>query len=121
MPTIIPLDDVTGNPKSVYDHRHRPWPEAKIGTHHNVAVYTSTTAAPDKAEEAPKDFDFKPSINQDCPEEERADIEETLRENVDCFARDGIADIVKVNTTESLCRQYEELKYYDATLLTMSK
>ncbi|EFX64248.1 hypothetical protein DAPPUDRAFT_118348, partial [Daphnia pulex] len=51
--------------------------------------YTSTTTAPDKAEEAPKDFDFKPSINQDCPEEERADIEETLRDNVDCFARDG--------------------------------
>ncbi len=77
-PTSIPLDDVTGNPKSVYDHQHRPWPEAKTGTHHNVAVYTSTTTAPDKAEEAPKDFDFKPSINQDCPEEERADIEETL-------------------------------------------
>ena len=28
-PTVIPLDDVTGNPESVYDHRHLPWPEPK--------------------------------------------------------------------------------------------
>lgn len=28
-PTVIPLDDVTGNPESVYDHRNLPWPEPK--------------------------------------------------------------------------------------------
>ena len=30
IPTTIPLDDVTGNPESVYDHRHIPWPEPKV-------------------------------------------------------------------------------------------
>jgi hypothetical protein len=29
-PVVIPLDDVTGNPESVYDHRHLPWPEPKL-------------------------------------------------------------------------------------------
>lgn len=40
IPTVIPLDDVTGNPESVYDHRHLPWPEPKtqmyMGPSHHV-------------------------------------------------------------------------------------
>ncbi|KAI9564550.1 hypothetical protein GHT06_008289 [Daphnia sinensis] len=39
-PTIIPLDDVTGNPESVYDHRHLPWPEPKtMRPQHPMAPY----------------------------------------------------------------------------------
>lgn len=32
-PTVIPLDDVTGNPENLYDHRHVPWPEPKVQTY----------------------------------------------------------------------------------------
>ena len=36
-----------------------------------------------------KDLPFRASINQDLTEEEIDDIERTLRDNGDCFARDG--------------------------------
>ncbi|XP_046639982.1 uncharacterized protein LOC124321118 [Daphnia pulicaria] len=40
-------------------------------------------------EQTPKDLDFRASINQDLTEEEIDDIERALRDNGDCFARDG--------------------------------
>ena len=38
-PTVIPLDDVTGNPESVYDHRHLPWPEPKTTPYVPLGYY----------------------------------------------------------------------------------
>ena len=40
-------------------------------------------------EQTSKDLDFRASINQDLTEEEIDDIERALRDNGDCFARDG--------------------------------
>jgi hypothetical protein len=37
------------------------------------------------------------------------------------FLKLFVRDFVKVDPTQSLCHRYEELKYYEATLLTMSK
>ncbi|XP_045032964.1 uncharacterized protein LOC123474655 [Daphnia magna] len=34
-------------------------------------------------------LDFTPSINQELPAEERKEFKETLRDNTDCFAREG--------------------------------
>ena len=40
-------------------------------------------------EQTTKDLNFRASINQDLTEEEIDEIDRALRDNEDCFARDG--------------------------------